>query len=607
MLVKYQLEVKELLIVEDKMILTIMGTIEDETINSHFVAKPKLVLHFNNGQEDRRIPFVLSNVVHVDGKCYFSGRYTYRLDLLFWKTREDYLPFEMYLNLGFSDFYEEKIKVDLTPAEALADQKCYGYLVKGNHILFMPHKRAIKHNPFAKFFVNLFINIIKIISYLIAICMFPLFLVEALLKSTGIKKMPARFNDESFVMRLFAYAFWRFSNVSTVKVALWTAKRFIFKTCYGLFKLCSVKKNKITFISLRRDDLSGNFAFVNDKLKDIPDLDIHFILNDHTITEMSFGEILDFTKSCATSKVVVLDEFTPQIHYIDLKKETKLIQLWHACGAFKTFGFTRLSKPKGSPQPTRNHRSYDYVTVSSTYCKKCHSEGFGIATDNVVATGIPRTDVFFDENYKQQARDKFYSEHPGFKGKKIVLFAPTFRGMVKETAFYPTEMFDVGEVCRRVPDDYVIIIKHHPFVNDVQPVPEQYADRVIDLSEDNELNDLLFVTDVIITDYSSLVFEASLLDIPMIFYAFDLEKYINQRDFYFDFMLYVPGKIVCSLDQLIDAINERDFCTERIAPFADMFFDYRDGKSTERVVKLITDSLKDIPYDHKNKSLTKAE
>ncbi len=597
---KYQLEVKELLIVENKMILTIMGTIEDEKINSHFVSKPKLVMHFNNGQEDRRIPFVLSNVVHVDGKCYFSGRYTYRLDLLFWKTREDYLPFEMFLNLSFADYYEEKIKVDLTPVEALSDNKCFRYIVKGNHMLFMPNKRAIKHNPVSRFIVTFFFKLLKVIYYFIAIAMIPLFFIESLVKSTGIKKMPAKFNDESFFMRLFAYTFWRFSNVSTVKVSLWTAKRYIFKRIYGFCKLFRIKKNKITFISLRRDDLTGNFAFVYDKIKDNKDLDIHFILNDHTITEMTLGEIIDFAKSCATSKVVVLDEFTPQIHYIDLREETKLIQLWHACGAFKTFGFTRLSKPKGSPQPTRNHRSYDYVTVSSSYCKKCHSEGFGIATDNVVATGIPRTDVFFDEAYKQQAREKFYAEHPEFMGKRVVLFAPTFRGMVKETAFYPTEMFDVGEVCRRIPDDYMIIIKHHPFVNDVQPIPEEFADRVIDLSEDSELNDLLFVTDVIITDYSSLVFEASLLDIPMIFYAYDLEKYINQRDFYFDFILYVPGKIVYSLDQLIDAVNNNDFCTERIAPFADMFFDYRDGKSTERVTKLILDSLHDIPYQNEN-------
>ena len=183
---------------------------------------------------------------------------------------------------------------------------------------------------------------------------------------------------------------------------------------------------------------------------------------------------------------------------------------------------------------------------------------------------------------------------------KFVLLGPrmlmaiilTNNGMVKETAYYPTEMFDLNEVCKKLPNDYAIIVKHHPFVKDIQSIPKEYEDRVIDLSQDTELNDLLFVTDVIITDYSSLVFEASLLDIPMVFYVFDLEKYIRERDFYFDFKLYAPGKIVYSQEQLINAIIDGDFSTERIKPFADMFFDYRDGKSTDRVVKLIYDNLK---------------
>ena len=70
---EYQIEVKELLIEDDKLTLTIMGTITDPIINSHFVSKPKLILHFINKEEDRRIPFVLSNVIHTEGKCYFSG------------------------------------------------------------------------------------------------------------------------------------------------------------------------------------------------------------------------------------------------------------------------------------------------------------------------------------------------------------------------------------------------------------------------------------------------------------------------------------------------------------------------------------------------------
>ena len=581
-----------MLIQDRKMVLTIMGEIADETINSHFLSKPKIVLHFFNEQEDRRIPFVLSNVTYVDGKCFFSGKYTYRLDLLFWKTRNAYLPFDMYLNFGFADFYEEKIKVDLTPEVFETDDKCYGYTVEGNHFRFLPNKKKIHHSPVSRFCVNFVNFLIKVVQFVFAVAMLPIYIIDGILRLTDIIRFPARFNDESYLKRFVAFVFWRFSQVATLKIALWTVKRFVFKTCYNFYKLKKVQNNKITFISLRRDDISGNFAFVHNKIKDDKNLKIDFILNEHTIAEMSFKEIRIFTKACATSKVIVLDEFTPQIHYIDLRPQTKLIQLWHACGAFKTFGFTRLSKPHGSPQPTRNHRSYDYVTVSSTYCKKCHSEGFGIPTDNVVATGIPRTDVFFDEEYKKQARDKFYSAHPHFKNKKIILFAPTFRGMVKETAFYPTEMFDLNTVCAKLPEEYVFIVKHHPFVKDKQPIPKKYQDRIIDLSDDTELNDLLFVTDAIITDYSSLVFEASLLDIPMIFYVFDLEKYINERDFYFDFKLFAPGKIVYSQEQLIDVIDKEDYCTEKIKPFADMFFDYLDGKSTERVVDLIYENLK---------------
>lgn len=569
-----------------------MGEVSDKMINTHFLSKPKIVLYFNDGKEDRRIPFVLSNVTYVDGKCFFSGKYTYRLDLLFWNTRKDCMPFDMFINFGFADFYEEKINVDLTPEVFETDDKCYGYKLGRNCFHFLPNKAKITANPVAKFFVGIIDFIISVFEYIFAIVMLPLFLIDGLIRFTDVKQMPSRFNDDNPIKRYLAFVFWRFSQVATKKVALWTFKRYIFKQHYRFYKLFKVKENKITFISLRRDDISGNFAFVYNKIKDNKNLEINFILNEHTIADMSLKEIRNFTKACATSKVVILDEFTPQIHYIDLREQTKLIQLWHACGAFKTFGFTRLSKPQGSPQPTRNHRSYDYVTVSSSYCKKCHSEGFGISTGKVVPTGIPRTDVFFDDEYKKLAQEKFYAEHPTFKGKKIVLFAPTFRGMVKETAFYPTEMFDLNTVCEKLPDNYVFIVKHHPFVSDKQPIPEKYKNRIIDLSEDTELNDLLFVTDAIITDYSSLVFEASLLNIPMIFYVFDLEKYINDRDFYFDFKLYAPGKIVYSQEQLIDVIDREDYCTEKIKPFADMFFDYRDGKSTDRVVKLIYDCLK---------------
>lgn len=589
---KYKIQLKSFIIKKNNLTLTIMGEISDEMINSHFLSKPKIVLYFNNGKEDRRIPFVLTNITYVKGKCFFSGSYTYGLEKIFWNTRKDCRPFKMWLNFSFADYYKENIDVDLVPEYYESDEVRFPCRFLGNYIEFYPVKRKIYASDISRFLLGIVNFLLITVQYAFAIVMLPLFIIDGLLRLTLVKSMPPKFNDPSPLKKFLAFVFSRFSQVTTKKVSLWTVKKFIFKCMYKFHKFSKIQKNKITFISLRRNELSGNFAFVYDKLKTDNNLEIDFILNEHTISEMSIGEINKFTKACATSKVIILDEFTPQIHYIDLRPETKLIQLWHACGAFKTFGFTRLSKPKGSPQKTRNHRSYDYVTVSSSYCKKCHSEGFGISTNSVVPTGIPRTDVFFDEKYKENARKKFYGEHPEFIGKKIILFAPTFRGMVKETAFYPTEMFNLEDICSNLSDEYVFIIKHHPFVKDVHPIPEQFKHRIIDLSANTELNDLLFVTDVIITDYSSLVFEASLLNIPMVFYVFDLEKYVRERDFYFDFKLYIPGKIVYTQEQLVEAINNEDYCTERIEPFADMFFDYRDGKSTQRVVNLIYDCLK---------------
>ena len=117
-------------------------------------------------------------------------------------------------------------------------------------------------------------------------------------------------------------------------------------------------------------------------------------------------------------------------------------------------------------------------------------------------------------------------------------------------------------------------------------------DYIIDLSNESEINDLLFVADLLVTDYSSVIFEAALLDIPMIFYAFDLHEYISRRGFYYEYELFVPGKIVNSEEELLITIRERDFEFEKIQEFKTRFFDDLDGKSSERVARLILETIK---------------
>ena len=139
--------------------------------------------------------------------------------------------------------------------------------------------------------------------------------------------------------------------------------------------------------------------------------------------------------------------------------------------------------------------------------------------------------------------------------------------------------------------EYAILIKLHPFCEERFEIPEKYSDMIIDMSDEDELNDLLFVTDLLVTDYSSVIFEASLLNIPMMFYAFDLYDNIASRDFYYDFEGFVPGKIVFSENELINAINKKDFESEKVDGFKNKFLDDLDGKSSERVTDLILENL----------------
>lgn len=352
-----------------------------------------------------------------------------------------------------------------------------------------------------------------------------------------------------------------------------------------------VKMNRVTFISGRRSELSGNEKFVYDKLKDIKEIDFQFLMFSSAKGHYNIENIKRFFELYTTSRVVIVDDYFRMLNIVPKKDDVKLFQLWHACGAFKTFGFTRIGKDGGPRQWAKNHRMYDYAVVSSKNIVKHYAEGFGIPDSCILPSGVPRTDIFCDSGYKEKTGAAFFEKYPQLKNKKIILFAPTFRGKGQMSAYYPTDKFNPNEICSALGDEYAIIIKLHPFCKEKYRIEEKYKDRIIDLSNADELNDLLFVTDLLITDYSSVVFEASLLDIPMLFYAFDLDEYIENRDFYYDFKEFIPGKTVFLQDELIKAVQSNDFESEKVEKFKHKFFDDIDGQSSQRVANKIISLL----------------
>jgi len=133
--------------------------------------------------------------------------------------------------------------------------------------------------------------------------------------------------------------------------------------------------------------------------------------------------------------------------------------------------------------------------------------------------------------------------------------------------------------------DAVVIMKMHPFVLEPVRIPEAFRDRIIDGSADTvDVNDLLFAVDLLITDYSSIVFEYSTLGRPMLFFAYDLDEYIAERDFYVPFESFVPGRIVRTFAELLEAIRYDDYEAHKVAAFASRHFAHHDSGSTDRVI-----------------------
>ena len=136
-----------------------------------------------------------------------------------------------------------------------------------------------------------------------------------------------------------------------------------------------------------------------------------------------------------------------------------------------------------------------------------------------------------------------------------------------------------------------MVFKLHPFVKSRLTIPEVLGDRLVDATRSTlDVNDMLLITDLLITDYSSIVFEYSTLARPMLFYAYDLEHYTATRDFYVPYVDFVPGRIVQTMPELIDAIRRGDYQAEKVVPFAERHLARRDGSATDRIIdQLILD------------------
>lgn len=353
---------------------------------------------------------------------------------------------------------------------------------------------------------------------------------------------------------------WYLNNMKIKKIIIYKLLQF-----FSFFiKLMPIKRNRISFISLDSTELTLDYKLLYDELIMDSSLDIKLVLFNYSQKSLK-NDFLYFINTFIqlyysfTSKVVLLNNNNYVISNFK-RQGVNVIQIWHACGAIKKFG--------NDVERQYKITNYDYVISCSSFWQDIYATSFNVTKDKVVVTGMPRLDLLF-----KSSGEDLYKKYPQLKNKKVVLYAPTFRGNIITGVSNPDVNLDL--IINELPDNYIMVTKFHPLVNS-----SFSHERIIDLTN-YSLYDIFNISDLLISDYSSIVFDYSLLNKPIIFYLSDYDLYKETIGFNVDKNL-LPGHICYNEKELIKLIQQ-----DLVVKSSNDFIKYKDADNTTRVVKLI--------------------
>lgn len=366
-------------------------------------------------------------------------------------------------------------------------------------------------------------------------------------------------------------------------------------------------RQRVLFATTHADVLSGNLAMLRDELLGrTPAVDTMALVRpprrrrgpdpvspvgptarlSDRIAALWQGVVAGY--GLATCRVVVVDDYYFPLYVIRRRRGTTVIQAWHACGAFKKFGYSVADKTFGADaQLLRRvpiHSNYDVCLVSSMSIVPHYAEAFGQPLTRFRADlGIPRTDVLFGEQRITRVLASLRHRYAIPHDKRVILYAPTFRGESIGAA-RADGLPDWRALREALADDHVLLVRLHPFIREALVIDRELDGFLLDVSDHPDINDLLHLADVLVTDYSSVIFEYALLGRPMVFFAPDLEAYERERGFYLDYRRDVPGPVVETSTDLAQALRDPAPDLARVQAFAERSFDIADGASTARIV-----------------------
>jgi CDP-glycerol glycerophosphotransferase len=296
----------------------------------------------------------------------------------------------------------------------------------------------------------------------------------------------------------------------------------------------------------------------------------------------------------ARSRYVVTCVYRSLQHPWDLAPDQVVLQTWHGA-PLKKVGFDSSWIEQRATRDyhdrlRRETSGWTHLVSPSPAATPILRSAFRYSGD-LLETGYPRTDVFYSPG-RDALADRVRTRLGLPDGKKVILYAPTFRddNAYRGNRFRMNLELDVEAAAARLGDDHVLLVRRHAKVVD-SPVLGTTQSFAYDVSAYPDVNELLLVTDVLVTDYSSLMFDFANTGRPMIFFTYDLEAYSAIRAFYFDLAEILPGPRVASsaevIQAVLDAAEHRDAVSERYRAFTEQFCTLDDGGASARVVDAV--------------------
>lgn len=349
--------------------------------------------------------------------------------------------------------------------------------------------------------------------------------------------------------------------------------------------------DRVVLATARTPTLEGNLLHLHDAIRTLrPDLRVTLLLEPYSygfIGKLGYlGRLIRGMVLLRTSRWFIVDNAYLPIHVMPHRRATTVIQVWHAVGALKRFGWDSR-RPLADPERRFLHRHYDWVVCSSEATRAPYAAAFRIPPERVVALGAPRVDQFADPAAVEAARRVVLARYPALQGRRVVLVAPTFRG--RGAAKRAAAHLDAEALRAALPADHVLVLKSHP---NLDPATTSGAGFDVVVDPVMPMNDLLAATDVLVTDYSSSVFEWAVLRRPLVLLVPDLDAYAADPGLYLDVGTEMIGTQVADTEGVAAAILASPAGASQAGPggaiaveaFIERHLGPVDGRASERFV-----------------------